>query len=184
MPDQKLFCCPDRLSAGRFPEDLFVLLLLLTASAVSSLRHPSAADRLKEVLFLFLLTDGACRDIRFFRVPNVHCLIPGLLAFIPPETAPALPQVLFSALFTGVLLLIRRLLAVFGKTVPGGADIKLLASLALYFSLDSFCRMLAGACGAAAVFLLLSPQKEREAPFPLFPFIAVSAILRLGAGSS
>ncbi len=178
MPSPNLIDHRDRLSDIWVREDQCSLLLLLAGLAVSRLRHPPGVGFLREALFLFLLADGACRDTRCFRVSNLHSLLPGLLAFFPPPD-PLLPRIAFSAFWIGMLLLVRLLPPVRRQRAPGGADIKLLASLALCFPPAAFCRILAGACAGAAVFLLFLPENERKAAFPLVPFLAVSAVLRL-----
>ena len=163
-------------SRARFRKPLlFLLLFLCIGKAWSQIDHPYVLMyTVLAIVFLSFITVTDFEQYVIFDAMLLPFSIIGLCYTLHLQLP--LGEHVASALGGGLLFV---LLAVITKGAMGGGDIKLVASMGLWFGYRSLIiiimyGLLAG--GAAALLMLLTKQKNRHSYFAYGPYFALSGI--------
>ena len=171
-----LLSFPEQVSQrSRFRKPLLFLLLLLLAGRVTAVAAmPAAAYFTVAVTLLSFITVTDFEQYVIFDAMLLPLAIAGV--FYTLHLQLPLTEHLAAALGGGLLFF---LLAVATHGAIGGGDIKLVAALGLWLGVRPLLSVIAYgfmAGGAAALFLLLTKQKDRRSYFAYGPYFALSAV--------
>ena len=176
VQQQDLLSFPHQIeSRARFRKPLlFLMLFICIEKAWSQISFPLLAYVILAIAFLSFVTVTDFEQYVIFDVMLLPFSILGLIYTLHMKLP--LGENIAAALGGGLLFL---LLAVITKGAIGGGDIKLVATMGLWFGYHNLLTiivygLLAG--GIAALLLLLTKQKQRNSFFAYGPYFALSGI--------